>query len=303
MREVFRTADAVDSGITADALNWGTRKGAWSTGARGAFFTGGERVSLVDRSIAEAWVTGGTVSGGPAGELFGLDSVTAVRVDFTVPRGQSNQREGARRRDLGPDRVTVVEGVVVTSGLQTLLDLAAEVSDVVWEQVLESALRKKLTSIAEIEAALPAMSKARIPGVRCIRRVLALRPAGAPPTESLLETLAVQMIRSAGLPTPQRQVEVFTADGRFVARVDLAWPELGVFLELDGQGSQGSTGVRRREADSHRGNDWMARRSLHLATSRTQRESDGARHRRRARAGEAPRALTRLNNFGARFVG
>ncbi|MEY2398509.1 MAG: hypothetical protein QOJ00_1683 [Actinomycetota bacterium] len=30
-------------------------------------------------------------------------------------------------------------------------------------------------------------------------------------------------------------MEVFTHDGRFVARVDLAWPEFGVFLELDGQ--------------------------------------------------------------------
>lgn len=235
MREIFTTAEAADAGISADALGWGKATGAWSSGARGAYWTGDEPVTVVEQSMAEAHVTGGAVSGAPAGELLGLDAVVALRVDFTVPRGRSNRREGARRRDLGPDRVIMIDGVGVTSGLQTLLDLAADLNDDGWEQALESALRMDLASIAEIEAALPEMSKARIPGVRRIRRVLGVRPDGAPPTESLLETLAVQMIRHAGLPTPTRQVKVFGDDGRFVARVDLAWPELGVFLELDGQ--------------------------------------------------------------------
>ena len=55
----------------------------------------------------------------------------------------------------------------------------------------------------------------------------------------LLETLAVQLFRDNGLPTPTRQVTVINRHGTFVARVDLAWPELGVFVELDGQGHAG----------------------------------------------------------------
>ena len=57
-----------------------------------------------------------------------------------------------------------------------------------------------------------------------------------PPTESLLETYMVQLIRVAGLPEPVRQYRVVTRHGTFVARVDLCWPQLGVFVELDGQG-------------------------------------------------------------------
>src|SRR5204862_1218774 len=61
-------------------------------------------------------------------------------------------------------------------------------------------------------------------------------PSGEPPTESLLETLMVQLARTIkGLAPPRRQVEVFDEHGVFVARVDLAWPELGLFIELDGQ--------------------------------------------------------------------
>ena len=69
--------------------------------------------------------------------------------------------------------------------------------------------------------------------------MLALRPAGAPPTESLLETLAVQLIRDAGLPEPTRQFVVWDDHGVFVARLDLCWPELGLFLELDGEHHKG----------------------------------------------------------------
>jgi very-short-patch-repair endonuclease len=73
-----------------------------------------------------------------------------------------------------------------------------------------------------------------------IRRVLALRPSGALPTGSILETLMVQLIRrESSLPAPKRQVEVRTEFDTFVAYVDLAWPECGLFLELDGQQHKG----------------------------------------------------------------
>jgi hypothetical protein len=75
----------------------------------------------------------------------------------------------------------------------------------------------------------------RSPGVRRVRRVLARR-GDVPPTESLLETLMVQLIRTVpDVPDPVRQHRVVTRDGTFVARVDLCWPDLGVFIELDGQ--------------------------------------------------------------------
>lgn len=122
-------------------------------------------------------------------------------------------------------------GIRCTNGLQTLLDLAGTLDDARWEQALESALRKGLVSIGGIEAALRGTA-----GAARIRRVLNRRPAGASPTESLLETLMVQLARGVELLAPPvRQCRVVDAAGGFVARVDLAWPELGLFVELDGQ--------------------------------------------------------------------
>jgi hypothetical protein len=162
-------------------------------------------------------------SGALAGELHSFDGVVH---DGRPPR----------RRQLDPDHIVTIHGVRCVDALYALIDVAATVDDLVWEQALESALRRGLTTIAAIEEVLPSLARARRPGTARIRRVLALRPAGAPPTESLLETLMVQLARTIeGLPTPVRQYVVVDQHGQFVARVDLCWPELGLFIELDGQ--------------------------------------------------------------------
>jgi len=60
-----------------------------------------------------------------------------------------------------------------------------------------------------------------------------VRPAGAPPTGSELETRFVQLVRGT-LPDPERQVPVMK-DGRVFALLDLAWPSRRLFVELDGK--------------------------------------------------------------------
>jgi hypothetical protein len=184
-----------------------------------------------------AVVTDGIVSGRLTATLVNLDAGGAPVVDVTVDRTASAKRStGLRHRLLAPERVTEVFGFTCTDGLQTLVDVAATTTDDEWEQALESALRMKLVTIDALEAELPELGRARVHGTRRIRRVLLQRPPGAPPTESLLETLMVQLARLVpGLPPPMRQVVIYDKHGQFVARVDLAWPELGLFIELDGQ--------------------------------------------------------------------
>jgi very-short-patch-repair endonuclease len=50
----------------------------------------------------------------------------------------------------------------------------------------------------------------------------------------------VQLARAVpGLGEPERQLVIHNEHGEFVARVDLAWPRLGLFVELDGQHHRG----------------------------------------------------------------
>lgn len=224
MRRLFTLDEAIARGLTRSALRWGERRGRWRRIDYAVFADGPDDPSSFDAARARVLAAGGVASGRLAALLHQLDGID-----------EPDDRP-LRERVLPPERVVLIHGIRCADGLQTLVDLAADHDDLVWEQAFESALRTRLTSVAEIEAALPELGRARTPGTRRIRRVLGLRPDGAPPTESLLETLMVQLVRGVdGLPDPIRQHELFGDHGSFVARVDLAWPELGLFVELDGQ--------------------------------------------------------------------
>ena len=56
-----------------------------------------------------------------------------------------------------------------------------------------------------------------------------------PRLESVGEDRFSYLAYRQGLPKPTPQVEVFDETGLLFARVDFAWPELGVFLEFDGK--------------------------------------------------------------------
>jgi hypothetical protein len=224
------------SGLSRGQLRAGEAAGRWRRVVTDGYRIGARDVTPLDRALGRVVVTDGVASGALGALLLDLDAGGAAVPDVTVDRTASTQHRGLRHRLLSPDHIITVSGFRCTDGLQTLEDLAHRLDDDRWEQALESALRKDLVTVAALEDDLPHLGAQRIRGTRRIRRVLLARPLGAPPTESLLETLMVQIARLVPfLPPPQRQVDVFDAHGRFVARVDLAWPELGLFIELDGE--------------------------------------------------------------------
>ena len=259
MRSLYFTA--AESGLTRAALRHGEACGRWRRVDRVVYRFGSDPVTAFDRCLSLVVATEGAASGAVAGVLHGLDSVELRAPDATLPPNASHKRPGVRRRAPIGD-VTVYGGIPCVSALQTLVDLAAEVDDDRWEQMLESALRKGLVTVAELDAWLPELGRRRVPGTSRIRRVLAKRPPGAPATGSLLETLFVQLRRLVpGSSEPLRQVEVRNAHGELVAVVDFAWPELGIFIELDGQHHAGQpVHDARRETNVIAATGWLVAR-------------------------------------------
>jgi very-short-patch-repair endonuclease len=222
--------------MTESALKWAVQTGVIQRIQRGVYLEGGDPPTAIERAAALVVLTGGVASGSLAGILHGFDGVELREPYVARPRfGKSDRKDIVRRNRFMGDLVER-EGICCTNGIHTVIELARASSDLVWEQILESALRKRLFSISELEEMIEDLGASRVPGTSRIRRVLELRPHGAPPTGSVLETLAVQLIRRhTSLPEPQRQVEVRSRYGTFIAFVDLAWPDVGVFIELDGQ--------------------------------------------------------------------
>ncbi len=233
--------------LTESALRWGEQKGRWRRADRGVWAEGPEDVGELDRARAAVVATGGVASHHLAGVLHGLDAVTHAGPWVTLPRKANGRRPNVSRRALPAERIVTVAGLPCTDGWQTMVDLATSLDDAVWEQALESALRKRLTSVDALRG-------------HGNRRVL-VRRGDVPATESLLETLMVQLARTVpGLPDPVRQYWVEEARGP--ARPGLAGA--GAVRGARRPAPQGAAGLRRPAGDGGGGRDRLAVRAVHV---------------------------------------
>ena len=174
---------------------------------------------------------GAAVSHRSAALLWRLDGIVTSLVEITTPRALRDPRVVIHRsRLLTAEQLTRVAGIPVTSPTRTLINLSAVVPPQRVEVALDDALRRGLTSIARLELEIGERAPG-LAGVRTLRKTLeGYRRA---PLESPLERRFLRLLRAEGLPEPEVQHEIY-ANGRLIARVDFAYPDLRLGIEVDG---------------------------------------------------------------------
>jgi very-short-patch-repair endonuclease len=98
------------------------------------------------------------------------------------------------------------------------------------EDAARDAVAKGLTSWPELFATLVSHSRKGRNGCGPLRVVLDEHYGDE--TESHLERRFLRLVRLAGLPEPAQQLEAFDEHG-FIMRIDFAYPELFIAIELD----------------------------------------------------------------------
>lgn len=188
------------------------------------------------------------VSHNAAAALHRFDRTPPGRVELLVLRNRRCADIGltvhATRRWSRVDAV-VIDGLRVTSATRTVLDLAnVRVHPDRLKAAIDTAVRLELSSPEALMHRLNAIrSKGRV-GVRMIEQLL--EDSGG---HTMLERRFLELMSSAGLPRPQTQVIHRTAaSGRFVARVDFAYPDLGLVIEVTGRLGHSSPAERARDA-------------------------------------------------------
>src|SRR5699024_8965777 len=88
---------------------------------------------------------------------------------------------------------------------------------------------------------------ARHPGFPGIAGAMAAVEASDEGAESVWETRARMAVVAAGLPRPETQVRIHDVHGRFLARVDMCWPQHRVVFEYDGDGPHSTRPQRDRD--------------------------------------------------------
>jgi very-short-patch-repair endonuclease len=199
-------------------------------------------------AAAQASCLKAVVSHRAAGALLRLDGIAEPFPELTVPSDPPAIRWAFfhRSKDLQPFEVVEVDGLRCTDATRTLCDLGAVDDEGAVERALESALRRGLTSLPRLRWRAEQLARPGRSGPGVLRRVLAERPAGAPPTGSELETRFLQCLRDHEMPHPERQHVVRLGNGRTV-RLDAAWPRHLLFAELDGAGAHDGWEARRRD--------------------------------------------------------
>jgi hypothetical protein len=186
-----------------------------------------------------------------AAELHGFgvldDAVTHVAVRPDEPC--------ARRAELWPHQLAVAAddlvrlrcGALATTADRTAIDLARTLSRIDVLPVLDAALAAGVCTPESLAAELD-----RHAGLRGIRQARELVPLADPAPESPQESRLRLRCHDAGLPPPSLQFPVLDPRGRIRRWLDLAWEEVKVALEYDGE--DGHAGRENLRSDRRRHN-------------------------------------------------
>jgi very-short-patch-repair endonuclease len=180
---------------------------------------------------------GAVASHRAAAALWGLDGFNKGTPEITIPRGRRYRRHGVRSHestDLDRCDVRVRSGIPVTDPARTLLDLGRFIGDDRLARAVESARRLRLTDWSELIATLARHARRGRPGVRRLRRTIARHAHRSEVTDSDFELLVISLLLEHDLPEPVLHYALRTADGSFVAEIDLTYPGLRIAIELDG---------------------------------------------------------------------
>lgn len=128
-----------------------------------------------------------------------------------------------------PDEVVMVRGVAVTSVAATVAALARTLPFEEAVVIADNALHRRLVDPATLRAALDRYPRRH--GAAAAGRVLEFATGLA---ESPGESRSRVAMLRAGLPMPVLQAPRFSAEGKWLGRVDFWWPEHGVIGEFDG---------------------------------------------------------------------
>lgn len=233
---VISLAQARAAGLSVKQLGTMCRGGEWTRPLPGVYASascpkGWEQ----DLMAACVWAGSDAVaSHRSAGQLWELDGCPTGQIEILFECSGKRAPDGItlrRTRFLPKFDRTVYRRVPVTTPTRTLVDLAAVLDERSLQMALDDALRR-LVKLDVLDFRLDRYTEHRRRGIPTLRRLVDDRKRLGIPG-SPLESRVAWLLAKSGLPQPVRQYEIFDR-GHFLARVDFAYPQHKVIIEVDG---------------------------------------------------------------------
>lgn len=236
----FRTADAAAYGVTPRQLRDLVACGVVRRVLRGVYCRADVADDLTLRARAAALVLPphAVVSDASAAWLYGIDCREPGERDLApalevvsiggADRSRRSQLRGGKRA-LAPDDVCELDGVLVTTPLRTVSDLACRRGRYRAMAALDLFAHEFGIGVPELERMVR-----RYAGRRGVTQFRELIHYVCPLAESPRESWTRLAIIDAGLPAPKPQ-HIVELDGFGQVRLDLAYPALRIAVEYDGK--------------------------------------------------------------------
>jgi very-short-patch-repair endonuclease len=245
-RQVFTRAQARASGLSFNGIRRRIQSGVFAVvGPHTLTFAG---VTLDWRGRLQAGLLdlgpAALVSAEAAASLHGLDGFDEGHLVFLVPRELRDRRTigtVTTSTSIKPLDRTTVDGLAVTSGTRTVIELIGRVSRERLGNAVDSAWRKRLTAPTVINGRLTELGRQGRTGITDFDRVMKM--AGV---ESWLERAFLRLLLSTALPTPTMQ-RTYRRDGVHIARVDFDFSPLPIIVEVGGKRGYLSSAERQRQ--------------------------------------------------------
>jgi very-short-patch-repair endonuclease len=166
-------------------------------------------------------------------------------VDVVIPRARDSRTAIGRlvqNRWMPGEHVTIVDGFPVTTVARTFFDLCANPEPGLsyrhryheqrMKMVYNDALGRRGMTFTQEAAVLLVLARRGRTGTRLTRRILLHYGPKHQPTRSDAETLFLEVVRTHGLPDPERQ-GVIAGERGFIGTVDFVWRSRKLIVEID----------------------------------------------------------------------
>lgn len=225
---VIARRQLLEAGVSSAGIGRRLHSGRLHAVHRGVYVAGRPQLSRCGRWMAAVLRCGpeAVLSHASAAALLGISAEgPTIEVSVALPRNPRPPGIAVCRRPRLPEAdVGESRGIPVTSPALTLVDLAARLPPHQLEAAVNAADRLELIDPESLRSSLAGRSGAK--GGPALRRILDRRAFVL--TDSELERLFARIVRGAGLPMPETQVEICGF------RVDFLWRHLALIVETDG---------------------------------------------------------------------
>jgi very-short-patch-repair endonuclease len=245
---VFTRAQALDAGFTANTIKKRLHRGVWALVDHNVYRMSATPRNWNQRLVAACLAGPAVASHRSAGIIWRFPDMPNEIVEVTALRHRRRRASDVIWHEswhLTERDINEIEGIPCTRPVRTFLDLGVVLSTDELETVLNDGIRRNLLSVSAIGRRLEELGPLR-PGTRVVQAVVSRHRTGRRAPESVLETRFLQLVRSAELPEPVPQFEIGLGGGA-AARVDFAYPERRVAIELDGAAYHSGEVAERRD--------------------------------------------------------